>query len=130
VRAAAAEGEASQDIVAASERGERAHELEGAGHAQPRDAMGGLAGDGMAAKGDRAGVRPQHTRQEVEHGRLARAVGSQEADDLTRRDREAERIDGQKPAEAAAEAGDLEQRAHAGFLTAPSTRPAMPRGMR
>ena len=45
-------------------------------------------------------------------------------------DREAQRIDGQKAAEAAAEARDLEQRAHAGFLTAPSTRPAMPRGMR
>src|SRR4029453_10501174 len=128
---AATEGQAGQDVVAATERRERPHELEGPGHAQPGDTMSRLAGDGMAAKGDGARVRPQHARQQVEHGRLARAVGSQQAHDLARRDREAQRIDGQKPAEAATQPGDLEQRAHAGcFLAAPSTKPAMPRGMR
>ena len=64
--------------------------LEGAAHAPQRDLARGNATDDLAPELDGARCEPQHARDEVEGGGLARTVGPDEAHDLTGLDLEAD----------------------------------------
>ena len=92
------------------------HQLEGARHAQPRDAVRPA---GRRWRGRRSAMLPasgaQRAGDQVEHRGLARAVGAQQADDLAAPPRaRLSVIDGDQAAEAARQARDFEQRrAHA-----------------
>ncbi len=71
---------------------EDGHVLEGCGHlegaadAEPRMRFGGRVGDVDAVEDDAPFARPQIAGDAVEEGRLAGAVGADEADDLARFD--------------------------------------------
>src|SRR5690606_2965610 len=115
-------GERGDDVLGDAQRGQRPDQLEGAGHALVGDAGGLEAADLLAVEGDGPGIGPQEARDHVERGGLARAVGPEQADDLALGELEAQIVDGNKAAEAPAQAGDGEQRAHG----AASLRPSRP----
>ena len=62
--------------------------------------LGRPARDALAAQKDFAAVRRQHARDQVEHRRLAGAVGSHDRHDLARRNLEAHAVDRDQPTEA------------------------------
>src|SRR5439155_4977052 len=83
-------------------------DLKGAGDAAPANLMRGEPGDLAALEADRAGARRQGAGDQVEDRRLARAVRSNEAEDLAWLDRERHAIDREKPAEPLRKTGDFE----------------------
>ena len=101
-------------ILERGEPGEGLHELERPREAEPADRVGLEPDQGRVVEGNGAVGRRVEARDEVEHGGLAGPVGPDEPDDLARRDREIESVDGLQPAEALAEPADRKPRAHAG----------------
>ena len=73
-------------IVQSREIGEQAKVLEGARDAKPYDGLRPLAGQPVLLEADLAAVGLQEAGDGVEHCRLARAVGTDEANDLARSD--------------------------------------------
>ena len=70
----------------------------------------------LAVVEDRAGIRLVESRDDVEGRRLARAVGPDQAEDLTLGDVERDVVEGDDAPEAASEVLDGEQRHEAGIL--------------
>src|SRR5207302_10109641 len=87
---------------------ERARNLVGARDSGVRDAVGRAPADLGAAKAHRAGARPERAGDEIEDGALARAVRTDEAEDLALGHLEGNVPDGGKAAERLAEPGDLQ----------------------
>src|SRR5207344_205382 len=71
-----------------------------------------------------AAVRAQHTRDQVEHGGLPRAVRPDHAQRLSGRDVEGETVDDDEPAEALGQTADLQQRGRAGHGSGSTVPPA------
>ena len=103
---------ADQHIVEHREIAEYAAMLERAREAERREFLGRQAGDVAAGEPHRAGVGPVQASNEVEQRGLAGAVRPDHADQRAVIDGEREVVDGGDAAEAAREAGDLEQRRH------------------
>ena len=98
-RAGLAEQRADADVLEHAEIAERAGDLEGAGDAELGDAVGRHAGDALVLEPDLAGGRRQVAGDQVEHRRLAGAVGADDAGDRAGRDRERDVADRRQPAE-------------------------------
>jgi len=81
-----AEQRTDPHIVEDAEVAERAGDLEGPRDAQLGDAVGRHAGDPPALELDLAGTRRQVAGDQVEQRRFAGAVGSDNGDELPRRD--------------------------------------------
>src|SRR6202030_2373704 len=92
--------------------GERLYDLMGAGDAVARHHERPLAGDVDAVKGDAAGIRREHTVDEIEQGRLAGAVRPDQSKDFALAHCEAEIMYGEQPAETLADAVEFEERGH------------------
>ena len=80
--------------------GEGLELLEGARHAEPADLVGPESGDGMAVQQHLARVRRLKAREQIEERGLARAVGTDDADQLARAHLEGDVVVGHEPAEA------------------------------
>src|SRR5215471_3623905 len=80
--AAGAEQGAYHHVLDDSEVAERLDDLEGPAHAETPDGMRGETADRAAAEADLARRARQGPRDEVDQGGLARAVGTDEAEDL------------------------------------------------
>src|SRR5262249_59739009 len=110
-RGAAVQVQAQQDVL------ERRHLLEERGELKrPDETAGGdlvrpKPGDVLAVEDDRAGGGPQEAAQEIEAGRLAGAVGSDEADDLAFLDGEVDVVARGQAAEVAGGGGGRARRA-------------------
>ena len=91
---------------------QRLHDLVRAGEPGAGDPIGRFAGDVFAAKHDLAEIGLGYAVDEIEHGRLAGAVGSNQPYDLTVVDREADIVHGLQAAEALAQSDDLQKGGH------------------
>jgi len=76
-------------------------ELESAGDPLLRHDVHGKPSDLLAGEDDLAGGRFQHTRDQVEHGRFAGAVRTDDGADLAGVETHVDRVDGDERAEAA-----------------------------
>ena len=74
--------------------------LEGARDAARGDALRRHAGDVLAEESNAPGIRFEDPGDEVEHGALAGAVRTDQAEDFAGPELEANRVDGDQPAEA------------------------------
>ena len=101
-----AEHAASHDVFERRHRRQDAHQLERPRHALTRDGVRRPAGNASACEADRAGRRLQRAGDQVEHGRLARAVRSDQADQFALAYVEGNIVDGDKPAKRLARAFD------------------------
>jgi len=118
-----AEAGAHPAIFQYGQLGERLDDLMGPRDALPRDTVRRLAGDVDAAKSDMTAVGGEYSVDQVEDGRLAGAVRSNEAEDLALADCKAQLIDGPQPAEPLAQVLDLEQRRHSSTALVRGQRP-------
>src|SRR5205807_2177090 len=84
--------------------------LEHAGDAQMADAMWWCPGDVAAGENHSAAIGRRQTRDHIEQGRLSRAVGTPDAEDLATPDLEAEILDRRHGAEIFADAMADQQR--------------------
>src|SRR5437667_3364549 len=84
--------------------------LEGAGDAGARDLSLRPAAQVLAEKADPALVHRQRAADQVEHRRLAGAVGSDETQDFPGFELEAYAVDGHQTAKAACRTGDAQDR--------------------
>jgi len=100
--------------------------------ARPRRvrSWGEQAVDGLAAEAHRTGLVDERAADAIDQGRLAGAVGADQADALALGDREIDAVERDEAAEALAQTRDLEQRLghHFAFLNQPCTSPTMPWG--
>ena len=87
-------------------------QLEGAAHAEPVEIARPHAGDRAAVEMHVAGARPQLPEDAVEQGRLAAAVGADDAENLALVDLERHAVDGDDAAEALSEIVHGEDGAH------------------
>ena len=98
--------------------GERRPQVDVAGHVgQPAVQRRRVAPRVAAEQPHRAGVRPQQAEQHPDRGRLAGAVGPQEAVHLAGADLEVQPVEGDGAAEGLAEPGDLDRCGHPNMLT-------------
>ena len=67
--------------------------LERAAHAEPGEHVRQLPGGRSPGHLDAAGSRPEHAARDVQQGRLATAVGTDQADDLALRDRQVDVVE-------------------------------------
>src|SRR2546426_6621692 len=104
---------AADDVLEHRHPAECAHELPGAGDAEPRDALWAGAGDVGAGEDDPPRVRVRVAGDAVEERGFAGSVRADEPDDLARRDRERDLLVGDEAAEALRDGADLEKRRHA-----------------
>src|SRR5262249_17453456 len=114
----APEARADDAVIAHAHPRERLHDLVGARQAPPREAVRGLAGDALAAEDHASGAGRVNAVDEVEHGRLARAVRADETEDLAFADGKRERVDRLQAAKAHAEVAHVEERAHSSTFLA------------
>ncbi len=84
--------------------------LEGTGDTESRDFMGRQMRDRLAFEDDLPGTQPVEVADEVEDGRLAGAVRSDQREDLMRQDLEGHIVHGLEAAELHREVLRLEQR--------------------
>ena len=98
------------DALAAAQLGKDVGALVAAGDAQPGDAIGRRARQLLAAKKDAAGGGAQFAGEQIEKGRLARAVGPDHGMNAAFREGEGNSVDRRQRAEAAGEVASLEQR--------------------
>ena len=118
-----AEVGADHDVLAHADLGERLGDLEGAHHAGGADAMRRQAGDVLALEGDTAGIGRVEAGDGREQCRLARAIGADQADDLSLAHVERGLVDRFQAAERLGKPTHLKH--GAAFVgTAPSGRPA------
>src|SRR6185503_10739953 len=112
----------------------KVHELESARHAEARHRMAGGRGDVDAAYSNRTARGRQRPGDEIEEGRLARAVGPDDAADLLTRDVERDVPDRVDPAERFAQLRQLQDGRTHGWRfrvrrsTTPSIQPPIPCG--
>src|SRR5262249_4147715 len=93
--------------------------------------MGEEAVDRLAVEAHRAGLVHERAADAVDQGRLARAVGTDQADALALGDGEIDAVERDEAAEALAQTRDLEQRPSHHFAlprVQPCTRPMIPFG--
>src|SRR4030095_5634582 len=90
---------------------EEADVLERPRHAAGHDGVGGETADLAALEADAAAVPGDEPGDQVEQGRLTRAVGPDHADQLARAHGERDAVGGRYSAELLAQALDLEERA-------------------
>ena len=107
---AAGEAQAEGDVRRHAQRGEDARRLEGAGDAVLGEAVRRRAGEALAEGEQLARGRRHHAGEGVEEGGLAGAVRADDADQLARRERGADRIDRGQAAEADRQRARLDQR--------------------
>ena len=100
------------DILEDGEAGEHARDLHGAGDAGPGPPGRRPVGDVLAAPEDPAAARSQEPGQQVDHRRLAGAVGPDERADLAFLHPQVDVVDSHQAAEGSREAARLEDRAH------------------
>src|SRR5262245_20688188 len=86
--------------------------LERPAHAEGGDLVGAQPGEGVAAEPDRALLGNVETGEDVEEGRLARAVGPDDGGDPSLRELEVHAVQGDQPAEPLGYAGRLEEGGH------------------
>jgi hypothetical protein len=98
-------------VVQGREVGEEADVLEGAGHFPARDLAGPAPRGVLPENLDAALGGLLQAGDHVEHGRLPRTVGSDQADDLTDADLEVDRVHRHQTAEALGDPLDLDRRA-------------------
>src|SRR5580704_1851280 len=109
----------------------RLRQLEAACQAQAGALMRDQPVERLAVEDDRAGLVVQGAAEAIDQGRLARAVGADQAQPLAARDRQVDIVQGDKATKALAEPADLEQRLchHASlFRRHDCTSPTMPLG--
>ena len=109
VRQAGAVG-SDDHVVEHGEAGEAAHHLERAANTHAADLEGLAAQHLLAVELGRAFVGREHAVQHVEQGRLARAIRTDDAEDFTLGDGEADFADRLQAAEGARQILDLQQR--------------------
>src|SRR5689334_4945766 len=114
-------------VLGERQAAERPRQLEAARQAQARALVRGQAVDPGAVEPHAALLVAQGAADAVDQGRLARAVGSDQAEPLARLDLEVDLLQRDEAAEALAEALDMEERGHPLFLW---NRPMMPCGAR
>src|SRR5215468_6914108 len=93
-------GEAHGHVVRHRELAEELRGLKGAGDAEARDGVGRGAGDAEAAQCDVAPIRAVVAGEDVQQGRLARAVGADDGGDTGGGDGERDIVEGGHAAEA------------------------------
>ncbi len=107
------------DVVAHRHALREAAVLEGSHQSHPADRRGGLPRALLAEYLQRAGRGLVEAADHVERGALARAVGTDQAEDLAGTYFEVELVDGHQPTESAGQVGRLQQRLfmdrHGGF---------------
>ena len=108
----APEAGADGAILQHGEVGERLHDLVRARQTVPGDAIRRLPGEIGAGEFHPPLVGRKHAVDQVEHGRLSGAVRPDQAEDFPLADGEAQLIDRPQPAEAFAQAVDLEEGRH------------------
>src|SRR5262245_17628275 len=96
------------DVLECGETEEQVGDLKGPGDAEPGQRKGRLSGDIAAVQLDGAGVGPQRSRDEVEHGALASAIRADDRGDAQRRRLEAEIAHCPQPAEGLVERSHLD----------------------
>src|SRR5262249_1933177 len=104
---------------------------EAARHPAARALMGEEAVDRLAVEAHRAGLVHERAADAVDQGRLARAVGTDQADALALGDGEIDAVERDEAAEAFAQTRDLEQRSSHHFAlprVQPCTKPMIPFG--
>ena len=111
-RHAAGEQRAAGHVLQHGHERERLHDLERACNAEPGNAIRRQAIDALVAIPDLAGARPMHAGDEIDQRRLAGAVGTDQADDLTRPQFERDVVDGDQAAEAAGYVGEPQHGGH------------------
>src|SRR4029453_5751582 len=95
----------------------------GGGHPEAGNAVGRETGDRLLLEGDLAGGRREIARHQVEQGRLAGAVGADDAGDRARLDGEGDVGDGEQAAEALAQRLDTQDgRVHSAGTVAAARR--------
>src|SRR3984893_585733 len=117
---------ADHHVVHGGHVGEKADVLEGARDAEPRDAMGRQAADADAVEENLTAAEREESRDTVERGGLARAVGADHRDDGAVLDRKADVGDRLEPAEPLAHVDQVEQCHQARPCTAASDSDSMP----
>jgi hypothetical protein len=107
---------AHQHVLEDGHLTEEALVLEGARDADRGDGVRRQGGQVLAAviEADTAPAGPVETRDHVEHGRLARAIGADQPDDLAVLDTEVEGVDCPEPPEVLRQPCRLEERHPAG----------------
>ena len=105
---------AEHQVVDQGEVREQLDALEGAGHAERRDVVRSHADDLLAGEANAALLRPVDAGQDVEDGRLAGAVGTDDREQLARLDGERDTVDRDHAGEPQRHVADIEdRRAHA-----------------
>src|SRR5499427_8742424 len=118
-------------VVGDRQRRERPRELEAARHAAARALVGEQAVHRLAVETHRAGFVRERAADAVDQRRLARAVGTDQADALTLGDGEVDAVERDEAAEALAQTRDFEQRRSHHFAlprVQPCTNPMIPFG--
>src|SRR5262249_21189134 len=95
------------EVLATGQFAVDAGRLEDYPEARAKVRIGGR--DGIAVEEQAAAVGVEHTGEEMERGALARAIGTEEAEDLAAGDLHREAVDGDALAEAAAQAVELQE---------------------
>jgi hypothetical protein len=106
----AAVGARHLDVLAHGQGEERLRHLEGAVDAEMDEAVRREPAHALPGEADLAAIRRVKAGDDVDAGRLARAVGADEAQDLARLQVEAQAVQGAERAEALDEPRDLEDR--------------------
>ena len=96
--------QAEKDVLQRRHLLEESGQLERAHQSPPDDLMRPEPGDVVAVEPDGAGRRPDEAGQQIEAGRLARAVRANQADDLAFGDGQIDMVDGGESAEIPGEA--------------------------
>src|SRR5262249_28572997 len=111
---------------------ERLNDLVGAGDTTASNAVRGFAGDVLPLEYDPTLIRRIDTVDDIEHGRFAGAVGTNQPEDLAVCDREAQIMNRVYSAKALVDIGDFEQCGHCSSLRARGhrlyTKPMSPPG--
>src|SRR5262245_15500785 len=110
---------ADNDVLHYAQACKRFHQLKRAAKACPADLVRAPAIDTFPCQADLARIRAIDAGNQIEAGRLAGAVGTDQTDDLSRGYVEAHLLHGLEAAEALRHAADLEQCRHASTRSDP-----------
>src|ERR1700716_2034991 len=100
---------ADHDVVEGRERQTEPGALKRAGDTSAIDLLRAEVGDACPGKFDRSAARRIDAGQNIEEGRLSRSVGANQPEDFSLLDMEAQSVDGEQPAEPAAQISAAEQ---------------------
>ena len=113
---------ADDDIVFDRQGRKRPHQLEGAAYAASADFIGPEPVDALTGEGDRTLVGREHAGNDVEQGRLARAVRTDDREDRALRHSKACIVDGKQAAKALADPINGQERVHDRGFSRPMSR--------